>query len=225
MNRNKCSRCGLVNSISDEMCRRCGTSLVGQPASESAEVQGEGVKPKRAIVRRLIWILGTTFILLFAWYLSLLASSEHLGFDRQKTVDSAVMVLEQKGFGKETFVLRNLVAYRQTDNWWNRSLGHHDAYAATNFPFEIVTLYPEFFEKTVDDNERAAILLHEASHLFGAGEDSALDRVWRDKQRLGWSGEKYSSMSEAWNNTRRLTVNRVPELFKCGSDGQSDCFQ
>jgi hypothetical protein len=183
------------------------------------------IPPKRGIVRRLIWILSTTLILLFAWYLSLLASSHRLGFDRRKVVENAVMVLEQKGFGKEAFVLRNLVTYRDTDNWWNRSVGHHDAYAATNFPFEIVTLYPEFFEKTVDDTERAAILLHEASHLFGSGEKSALEQVWHDKQQLGWTAEKYGSISEVWKNTRRLTVSHVPKLFICGSDGQSDCFQ
>jgi hypothetical protein len=106
MNRNKCSRCGLVNSTADQMCRRCRTSLVGQPAPES---DNDGVEAKRGIVRRLTWILGTTLILLFAWYLSLLASSDRLGFDRRKTVADAVMVLEQKGFRKEAFVLRNLV--------------------------------------------------------------------------------------------------------------------
>jgi len=140
-------------------------------------------------------------------------------------VENAVIALEQKGFGKEAFVLRNLVTYRETDNWWNRSVGHQDAYAATNFPFEIVTLYPEFFEKTVDDTERAAILLHEASHLFGSGEESALEQVWYDKQQLGWTAAKYSSISEVWGNTRRLTVSNVPKLFICGPDGQSDCFQ
>jgi hypothetical protein len=224
MNRKKCSRCGLVNSTADEMCRRCGASLADQPEPESGEVDSEVVAPKRGIVRRLAWMLGTAFILLFASYLSLLATSDPLGYDRRKTVGDAVMILEQQGFGKEAFALRNLVAYRETDNWWNRYVGHHDAYAATNFPFEIVTLYPEFFEKTIDDNERAAILLHEACHLFGSGEDSALEKVWRDKQRLGWTSDKYSSISEAWNNTRRLTVNRIPELFKCGADGQADCY-
>ena len=222
MNRNKCSHCGLVNSTTDQMCRRCGASLLGEPAPESVS---EGVKPKRGSVRRLIWILSTTLILLFAWYLSLLASSDRLGFDRRKVVENAVIALEQKGFGKEAFVLRNLVTYRETDNWWNRSVGHQDAYAATNFPFEIVTLYPEFFEKTVDDTERAAILLHEASHLFGSGEESALEQVWYDKQQLGWTAAKYSSISEVWGNTRRLTVSNVPKLFICGPDGQSDCFQ
>src|SRR5688572_11292729 len=99
MNRNKCSRCGLVNSTSDEMCRRCGASLVDEPARESGEVDSEVVAPKRGVVRRLIWILGTTLILLFAWYLSLLASSDHLSYDRRKTVEDGVMLLEQKGFG------------------------------------------------------------------------------------------------------------------------------
>ena len=223
MNRSKCPNCGLVNSTADQMCRRCGESLMAAPASEPDESETDQVK-KRGFGRRLIWIFGTTLIFLFAWYLSLLASSNHLDYDRRKTVDEAVRVLEQKGYGKESFVLRNLVAYRETDNWWNNSIGHHEAYAATNFPFEIVTLYPQFFEKTVDDNERAAILLHEACHLFGSGEDASLERVWRDKERLGWTAEKYGSISEAWNNTRQLTMNRLPQLFKCGSDGQSDCF-
>ncbi len=132
------------------------------------------------------------------------------------------MVLEQKGFGKEGFVLRNLVTYRETDNWWNTYLGHRDAYAATNFPFEVLTLYPEFFANSADDEERAAILLHEACHLFGSGEEAALEYVWRNKQRLGWTADKYSQ-SRVWNNTRDLTKNLVPKLFQCGPDGKSDC--
>ena len=223
MNRQKCSRCGLVNSQTDETCRRCGASLAGKQASQA---EGEpGDKPGRGIIRRLVWIIGTTFVLVFACYLSLLATSEGVRLDRRKTVEDAVALLEQKGFEKEAFVLGNLVTYRETDNWWNRYVGHHEAYAATNFPFEVVTLYPEFFEKTLDDNERAAVLLHEASHLFGSGEDAALEEVWRNKQQLGWTADKYGSISEAWNNTRQLTMNRVPALFKCGRDGKTDCFQ
>lgn len=222
MNRNKCSQCGLVNAEKDEICRRCGTSLIGEPA---LEFQGADVKPKRSIVRRIIWVASTTLVVLFAWYISLLASSDPLGEERQKTVEKGVAILDQNGFRREAFVLRNLVTYRQTDNWWNRYIGHHDAYAATNFPFEIVTLYPQFFEKTVDDNERAAILLHEACHLFGAGEDSALKQVWLDKQRLGWTSEKYGSISEAWNHTKQLTRNRFPQFFNCGPAEQPDCFE
>ncbi len=221
MIRNKCARCGLVNPTADEICRRCGALLGEKPP---ADLAGDEAKSKRGILRRLLWVLGTTSILLFGWYLSLLASSEPLQSDRRQTLDNAIGLLEQRGFGSEAFVLNNLVAYRQTDNWWNQSIGHHDAYAATNFPFQVVTLYPEFFDRTVDDTERAAILLHEACHLFGSGEDAALERVWREKHRLGWDAEKYSSTSEAWNNTRQLTMNRFPGFFKCGADGHYDCF-
>ena len=103
-------------------------------------------------------------------------------------------------------------------------VGHHDAYAATNFPFEVLTLYPEFFQHSVDDNERAAILLHETYHLLGSGEQAALEGVWRNKQRLGWTAEKHSQ-TKVWINTRDLTMARVPNLFSCGQDGKSDCTQ
>lgn len=231
MNRNKCPGCGLVNAEADQTCRRCGAALLenefddsSAEASPQSAADFDEAKPKRTILRRLVWILGTTLILLFVWFLSLLASSERLGPERRKTVADAVAILDQNGFGREAWVLRNLVTYRQTDNWWNGYVGHHEAYAATNFPFEIVTLYPQFFEKTIDDNERAAILLHEACHLFGSGEESALEQTWRNKQRLGWTAEKYGRTSEAWNHTRQLTLTSAPQLFKCGPDGQSDCF-
>ncbi len=57
---------------------------------------------------------------------------------------------------------------RGNDNWLNASTKYENAYAATNFPIEIMTIYPEFFTDTLDDTERAAILLHEAQHLKGA---------------------------------------------------------
>jgi hypothetical protein len=50
--------------------------------------------------------------------------------------------------------VRTVVSYRRTDNWWNQYVGHHAAYAATNFPFGVVTLYPAFFRYAVDDTER-----------------------------------------------------------------------
>lgn len=220
MNRNKCSRCGLVNLAVDEVCRRCGASLTGEAsaAADSGDVR------KRQIGRRLIWIFGTTLVLLFVFYLSLLLTSDDLGFDRRQTVRNAIAILKQNGFDKEAFVLGNLVKYRATDNWWNRFVGHRDAYAAANFPFEVVTLYPEFFDVAVDDTERAVILLHESYHLFGSGEDAALEGVWRDKQRLGWAADKYGQ-TRVWSNTRELTVARVPKLFQCGNDGHSDCIQ
>lgn len=229
MNRRKCLQCGLVNLAADETCRRCGASLTLEQSeatgeeSTAAEPDEEKV-PKRSVVRRLSWILGTTLILVFAAYMSLLLTSEELQFDQRQTVKNAIAILRQKGFDRQAFVLDNLVKYRSTDNWWNRYVGHHDAYAATNFPFEVVTLYPEFFTTAVDDTERAAILLHESYHLFGSGEEASLAGVWREKQQLGWTEDKYG-YTKVWNNTRELTTAEVPKLFTCGVDGHSDCFQ
>jgi len=191
---------------------------------ESAAIPFEEKVEKRSLARRLGWIVGTTLIVLFAAYLSLLLSSEDLRFDERQTVTAAIRVLREKGFERQAFVLDNLVKYRGTDNWWNRYVGHHDAYAATNFPFEVVTLYPEFFGTAVDDTERAAILLHESSHLFGSGEEAALEGVWREKQKLGWTADKYGR-TKVWNNTRELTLAGVPKLFQCGTDEHSDCIQ
>ena len=220
MTRNKCAQCGLVNSAADENCRRCGSVLnIGQP--RSVEVEAAPQK-KRSFLRRLIWILSTTILLLLVAYISLLLTSEELAYERRETVKQAIAVLEQKGFARQAFVLNHLVMYRDTDNWWNRYVGHHDAYAATNFPFEVVTLYPEFFGVAVDDVERAAILLHESYHLAGLGEEAALEGTWRDKQQLGWTADKYGK-TKVFINTRELTAAGVPTLFQCGSDGHSDC--
>jgi hypothetical protein len=156
--------------------------------------------------------------------MSLLLTSEELPYDQRQTVKSAIAVLEQKEFTREAFVLRHLVNYRRTDNWWNNYVGHHAAYAATNFPFEVVTLYPDFFDVAIDDTERAAILLHESHHLFGSGEETALEKTWREKSKLGWTGDKYG-MTRVWSNTRELTATGVPRLFICGSDGHADCTE
>jgi hypothetical protein len=212
----------LVNAAADENCRRCHASLLAEDAVNAD--QGAEQPGTRGLGRRVIWICGTTLLLLFAAYMSLLLTAEELGFEQRQAVKQAIAVLQQKGFAKEAFVLGNLVEYRSTDNWWNKSVGHHSAYAATNFPFEVMTLYPEFFNTAVDDTERAAILLHESIHLYGAGEEAALEGVWRDKQRLGWTGDKYGQ-TKVWNNTRELTATSLPKLFQCGTDGHSDCIQ
>jgi hypothetical protein len=222
MYRNKCPGCGLVNVATAHSCSRCGASLKSG-ARTKVGPDAEQVK-KRGIGRRLIWILSATLLLLFASYMSLLITSDHLGFDQRQTVQKAIAILGQKSFTREAFVLTHLTTYRETDNWWNKYVGHHDAYAATNFPFEVVTLYPEFFADAVDDNERAVILLHEAYHLFGSGEETALEKTWRQKGRLDWTADKYAQ-SRVWKNTRELTLNRVPALFQCGPDGRSDCIK
>jgi hypothetical protein len=227
MNRSKCSQCGLVNPTTDTSCRRCGSSLAEGETGTTELVVAASEPDKKPVQERKLglrvgWILGTTLILLFAAYMSLLLTSRELELDQRQTVRAATAILEQKGFTRQAFVLNHLAQYRGTDNWWNGYVGHHTAYAATNFPFEVVTLYPEFFDTAVDDTERAAILLHESYHLFGSGEETALEGVWRDKQRLGWTADKYGQ-TKVWINTRDLTAAGVPKLFKCGRDSRSDC--
>jgi hypothetical protein len=220
MTKNKCPSCRLVNAATDETCRRCGAPLTGD-IEESAEVINETSK-KRSLGKRLLWIFGATFLFLFVSYVSLRVTSGDLGYDQRQIVRRSIAILEQKGFSREAAVLSKFTTYRGSDNWWNKFLGHRDAYAATNFPFEVLTLYPEFFADSADDLERAAILLHEACHLFGWGEEAALEYVWRNKHKLGWTEDKYGQ-SKVWNNTKEQTINLVPKLFQCGGDGKSDC--
>jgi hypothetical protein len=216
----KCAQCGLINFATDETCRRCGVTLPpSNPIEEQSPVRTE---TDRGFGRKLLWVAGMTLALVLAGFMSLLVTSRGLDDDERQAVADATTVIEKAGFSKEAFVLGNLVRYRGTDNWWNQYIGHQSAYAATNFPFEVVTLYPAFFELAVDDTERAAILLHESYHLFGAGEEAALQRAWLEKARLGWTADEYSQ-SRVWKNTREWTAGSVPGLFTCGTDAHSDC--
>jgi NADH:ubiquinone oxidoreductase subunit E len=222
--RRKCVQCGLVNTASDESCRRCGTPLTEEERVEFAPAEPlAGAIKKRSLLKRVAWIFGATLIALVICYASLLISSDELQPDQRNQVQSAIAVLQQQGFNREAFILKHLTVFRGTDNWWNKYIGHRDAYAATNFPFEVVTLYPDFFTVPVDDKERAAVLLHESCHLMGDGEDAALQSTWRQKRQLGWTVEKYHQ-TRVWDATEKLTRASFPYMFQCGSDTQSDCF-
>ncbi len=179
--------------------------------------------PTRGFWQWLRWILGATVTTLAMAYASLLLTSDGLTVQQRVTVDAGLDTLERAGFGAEARALRRYASFRATDNWWNRHVGHASAYAATNFPFGVVTLYPAFFRLPADDIERAAILLHESSHLTGGAEDEALLRVWRDKGRLGWTGARYGH-TRVFRNTREWTANTLPRLFSCG-DGTGDCTE
>jgi hypothetical protein len=197
----KCTACGLVNFAENDTCRRCENPL---PAPGFIPEQIEPAARERGIGRQLLWICGATLGLLLVGLFSLIVSSDRLGYDERQTINAAINVLEREGFTKEVFVLRHAVTYRGTDNWWNQYVGHQNAYAATNFPFEVVTLYPPFFRVAVDDTERAAILLHESYHLFGSGEEAALRGTWIDKERLGWTEDRYAQ-TRVWKNTKEWT--------------------
>ncbi|HEX6189799.1 MAG TPA: hypothetical protein VFZ40_17115 [Pyrinomonadaceae bacterium] len=221
--RNKCAQCGLVNTNSDRVCRRCGVELDAGP---DAFVQTDEAPPKqsRSFLKRVAWIIGATLILLIIFYLSLLITSNGLQPAQRDQVQRSIAILEQKGFSTEVFVLRRLTSFRTSDNWLNAYVGHRDAYAATNFPFEVVTLYSDFFSLPIDDTERAAVLLHEARHLLGDDEDEALELTWKSKRQLGWTEDKYSQ-TRVWDATEDLTRPRFAYMFSCGADGQTDCYR
>lgn len=237
----KCAGCGLVNFASASGCKRCGASLGGfdaaRPEPRAPERQGEPfaepledfedfeeVKPKRGLLTRVAWVVTVTCAVIVSWHASLLLTSDAADMNQRLQVRGAVEQIEKSGFTREAFLLRRLTCFRTTDNWWNRWNGHGEAYAATNFPFEIVTLYPEFFKYPTDDTERAVILLHEARHLSGAGEREAFASVWRDKARLGWTRDRYSQ-TRVWKNVAEFTQRYAPELFTCGRDGKQDCTE
>ena len=178
----------------------------------------------RGFGRSLLWITGTTLAIVVFAFLSLLMTSDGLNPDQERMVREAIAVVEQGGFHREANVLRRVVFFRSSDNWWNEYVGHQNAYAATNFPFAVVTLYSGFFRFSIDATERAAILLHESHHVFGADERTALQRVWLDKGRLGWTAERYSR-TRVWRNTREWTNGAIPVLFQCGDDQRSDCVE
>jgi hypothetical protein len=212
----RCPQCGIANFADGSACRRCGEVLFVPRAGAAAARFHEP-----STLGRVGAIAAVVLVVLFGWWVSLFATSEGLDVEQQVTVHRAVTLLEKRGFTKEVFALRNVARFRATDNWWNLYNGHYQAYAATNFPFEIVTIYPWFFDLPKDDVERAVILLHEAQHLMGADEESALRRVWALKGRVGWTAERYGR-SKVWKNTREWTQTAAPDLFTC-AEVEIDC--
>ncbi|HEV8394054.1 MAG TPA: hypothetical protein VGQ37_07250 [Vicinamibacterales bacterium] len=212
----RCPHCGIVNFADGGACRRCGEVVwAARPMVATVRIS------EPSALWRLGAIGGTVVAILFAWWVSLFATSEGLDPEQQVIVFRAVELLEEKGFSKEVFALRNVARFRSTDNWWNLYNEHYQAYAATNFPFEIVTIYPWFFDLPKDDVERAVILLHEAQHLMGADEETALRRVWALKARLDWTAERYGH-SKVWKNTREWTQTTASDLFTC-KEVEIDC--
>ena len=223
MNNAKCLSCGLVNFAGLGACRRCGGAL-GAAVCFSTHGSVETSAPRRGLLKRAAAVCGATALVLSVFYVSLLVSSEPLSFEQKLTVERAVAHVERSGLARDAFFLRRLTSFRATDNWWNRWFGHQDAYAATNFPFEVVTLYPDFFDLTTDDTERAAVLLHEARHLRGAGEEEAFASVWRDKEKLGWTRAAYAR-TPVFRNVHELTLRYAPSLFACGPERSADCVK
>lgn len=175
----------------------------------------------RIISRVAICVLVTAAVLT-GFYASLVYSADPLTDEQELLMGVSMALLDERGFKSEVFLLKNLAVYRSNDNWLNASIPKENAYAATNFPFGIVTIYPDFFVFPLDDTERAAILLHEAKHLQGEDEKEAYEYVWKNRYKLGWTREEYSG-SEVWNEVRKQTIEVAPHLFTCDSEIGGDC--
>ena len=219
MNNFKCPDCGLVNFASDAACRRCGTehdSHAGQVydyiAPRSADKDAPPKRRHRSLLTRVAGAIIVAFLIVVVLHTSLLLTSQRITPEERTIVMRAVRVLEERGFAGEAWRLRHLASFRREDNWWNAYVGHADAYAATNFPFQIVTLYPDFFVVPADDIERAAVLLHEAQHMTGANEPRAFAEVWMRHTQLGWTEETHGT-TRVWRGTRELTREHAPHLF------------
>ncbi len=176
----------------------------------------------RRVLQSALRIAAACLVLLAAAYASLRLTSRPLDGAQRAQVDRALGELRRAGFAREARVLGRWAAFRSTDNWWNRHHGHADAYAATNYPFQVVTLYAPFFEQPVDDVERAAILLHEAHHLRGEDERTAYSAVWRAKHRLGWTRATHGE-TRVFVNVAGSTAQWAPALFRCGPGNDEDC--
>lgn len=215
----RCPNCNLVNFPHAPNCARCRFDLV--EVSASAE---KTASLKSKILRRTIVCVAVCLFSVFAFYLSMIFTAAPLKADERAAIERSVQILNEKGFKDEVFLLRHLTVYRGNDNWLNASTRLENAYAATNYPFEIMTIYPDFFSATADDLERAAILLHEAQHLKGADEKRAYEFVWRNRKTLGWTQADYRS-SVVWRNVRKQTREYAPDLFVCNWTEFNDCTE
>jgi len=173
-------------------------------------------------LRGAIYYLVVTLCVLSIFHSSLLLTSQPIESRDFETVTRAIDLLDAKGFSKEAFWLRRLTVFRASDNWLNSLTPKENAFAATNFPFNIITLYPDFFSRAKDDTERAAILLHEAQHLQGASERDACEYVWRNREKLGWTILSHGT-TESYIAIEIWTREAVPELFKCTDKLWDDC--
>lgn len=214
----KCPSCNVVNFSTASVCVRCNSPLTGVRRGGGARNAGSRV------LSRIVICIAVCCAVVLGFYISLMSSAKGLSPEQGHQVRKAIAVLNERGFSDEIFLLAHLSMFRSEDNWLNASVAKENAYAATNFPFEIVTLYPDFFTYPEDEVERAAILLHESRHLRGEDEHDAYKFVWEHRKQLGWTREKYAH-SDVWRNIRSQTRENVPELFICEGKEIGDCTE
>lgn len=219
MKGHKCPSCKLVSAAVGSACPRCGTDLL----IDRTSLKSGGSSLKSFVIR-----IATCFLVcllaVIGFYLSLLISAGPLTPAQRAAVLESRQIVRERGFTTEGFLLDHLAVYRANDNWLNSTVAKEIAYAATNFPFGIVTIYPDFITYPLDSTERAAILLHEARHMRGADEKEAYEFVWRNREKLGWTRDRYLN-SPIWTNIRRQTREYAPELFVCPANDFADCTE
>lgn len=213
----KCPQCKLVNYPTVAECVRCGTRL-----PNTGEKSGKTTLQK--LVKRVSFFVFVCFAVIAGFYFSLVFSSASITYEQKQSISASVDLLESCGFSRQAFLLKYVAVFRSNDNWLNASVPKENAFAAANFPFGIVTVYPDFFTYPADEVERAAILLHEAKHLEGADEKEAYEFVWQNREKLGWTSEKYSD-SVVWNEIRNQTRDVVPQMFVCDINPAGDCTE
>lgn len=215
----KCPNCKLINFPTAACCARCDLNLL-----EVKTLPANNSFLRSKIFRRAVVCLCVIICSVLGFYLSLIFSAKQLNYEERKSVERATNILEAKGFALEAGMLRYFTVFRSNDHWLNASVVKENAYAATNFPLEIMTVYPDFFNRPIDDTERAAILLHEARHLKGADEKEAYEFVWRNRKKLGWVKETHGN-SNVWRTVRNQTREIVPNLFVCDVNEFADCTE
>lgn len=177
-----------------------------------------------AIIQQVATHTASAVLAVLAFYLSLVSTSLPPAAHEQKSIDRAINILADRGFADEVFLLKGTVTFRGTDHWLNQFTEKENAYASTNFPFQIITLYPEFYTKAADDTERAMILLHEARHLMGENENQAYSYVWRNRRSLGWTLRTHGT-TETYATIEQMTHETAPELFNCPEKPWEDCTE
>ncbi|MEP6789431.1 MAG: hypothetical protein ABJB40_13415 [Acidobacteriota bacterium] len=203
----------LLNS---EETTQTHTSAVEPPAGSASVF--------RIVCAHIVRYLFASFLALVIFYLSLVITSPPLTLTETQPIDRAISVLESKGFAREAFLLRHVATFRGSDNWLNETQSAENAYAATNFPFEMITLYPDFYRKATDDTERAMVLLHEAQHMQGDDETAAYAYVWQNRERLGWTQLSHGT-TETYVTVGLQTRENAPELFTCANKMWNDCTE